>query len=56
MKYKVFSILDTKAKIYNMPFFKTTQAEAERDFITLANEKNSTVNKFAEDFDLFLLS
>lgn len=55
MKLKAYSIRDAKAEIYNLPFYKQTHGEAERDFRTLVNDEKSTVSKYSEDFDLFYI-
>lgn len=52
---KVFAIRDQKAAIFNQPFFKLTHGEAERDFTTLVNDSQSTINKYPDDFDLYHL-
>jgi hypothetical protein len=50
-----YVIRDSKAQIYNTPFFKHTHGEAERDFTSLVNDSNTNnnVNKYPEDFDLY---
>jgi len=53
MQHKVYSIRDAKAEVFNLPFFKKTHGEAERDFVTLTNDDKSTVFKFPDDFDLY---
>lgn len=51
----VFVIRDAKAEVFNMPFFKLTKGEAERDFRSLVNEPGSNVNKYPDDFDLYYI-
>lgn len=53
MNYKVFSIRDTKAEVFNPPFFKSTHGEAERDFRSLCNDPKSMPNKYPDDFELY---
>lgn len=55
MELKIYSIRDSKAEIYNTPFFQKTHGEAERNFMQLVNDDKSTVGKFPEDFDLYYL-
>lgn len=53
MKYKVFTIYDTKGETYNMPWFVKTHGEAERTFSNLANDERTNIAKNPEDYDLF---
>jgi len=53
MEHKMYSVRDSKAEVFGSPFYKRTHGEAEREFTTLANDPQSTVNKFPEDFDLY---
>lgn len=53
--FKVFSIRDQKAECFNLPFFKKTHGEAERDFRAVVNDSKSTVNQFPDDFDLYFI-
>lgn len=55
MTYEIFSIYDSKLGAYNAPFFRRSKGEAERDFARLAQEANSNIAQFPEDFDLFYL-
>lgn len=55
MQQKIFSIRDTKGEFYSPPFYKHQTAEAIRDFTQAANDPQSTISKFPEDFDLFEL-
>ena len=55
MELKIYSIRDSKAEIYNAPFFQKTHGEAERSFKTLANDQKSTVCQHPEDFDFWFL-
>ena len=55
MKFKVFSIRDTKAGTYNAPFLQYSAGEAQRTFAKLKSDTNTDVNKFPEDFDLYQL-
>lgn len=53
MQMQVFSIFDQKAKVFNLPFFKHTAAEAERDFTAVVRDPKSVPGQFPEDFDLY---
>lgn len=55
MELKVYSIRDAKVSAFNMPFYKHTHGEAERDFHTLTKDEKSTVHQYPEDFDLYYL-
>jgi hypothetical protein len=55
MQKRIYSVRDSKGEIYGQPFFKITHGEAERDFNMLANDPQSTVSRFPEDFDLYYL-
>lgn len=55
MLLKAFSIKDSKTGIFNTPFFNHTPGEAERNFRELANDKQSMVGKYPEDYDLYAM-
>lgn len=55
MTHKIFTIRDTKAEMYNTPFFQKSVGEAERNFKTLVNDSKSTVSQYPEDFDLYYI-
>lgn len=55
MLLKIYSIRDAKAEIFNLPFFKNTHGEAERDFTNLVNNPESMVGKYPDDYDLYHL-
>lgn len=55
MELRIYTVRDSKGEIYNQPFFKKTQAEAERDFLTLSNDPKSILSQYPEDFDLYYL-
>lgn len=55
MLLKIYSIRDSKSEVFNVPFIKSTHGEAERDFRSLVNDQQSTVNKYPEDFDLYYM-
>lgn len=55
MILKVFSIRDSKAEVFNTPFFQKTHGEAERNFKQLISDEKSTPHKYPDDFDLYHL-
>lgn len=55
MQLRIYSIRDSKGEIYNPPFFNKTHGEAERNFRDLANDKQTTVGRHPEDYDLYYL-
>jgi len=55
MKQKAFSVRDSKAEIYHLPFFSNTTADAERSFSATVNNSQTTIHQFPEDFDLWMI-
>ena len=55
MNTQIFSIYDTKAKVYGTPFFQSNIGVALRSFSDLANDPQSSINKHPEDYFLFHL-
>lgn len=53
MNLKAFSILDTKADTFNVPFFMRTTGEAVRAFADLANDPQSNIYRHPDDYRLF---
>lgn len=53
MKLKAFSIYDTKALAYGVPFFMSSVGQATRAFADLSNDPQSMVFKHPTDFVLF---
>lgn len=53
MLLKMFTIRDSKAEVYNTPFFQKTHGEAERSFRQLVTDEKSMPGKYPEDFDLY---
>lgn len=53
MKQKIYAIRDTKGECFNQPFFQRTHGEAERSFARLAQDDNSMVGKYPDDYDLY---
>lgn len=50
MKYNVFTVFDSKAKLHLTPFFLRSIAEAVRAFGDLANDKEHAFGKHPEDY------
>lgn len=52
---RAYSIRDTKAEIYNPPFYANTHGEAERELkqLTAADPQKSKIAAYPEDYDLF---
>ena len=53
MLLKVFTVFDSKAEAYLQPFYGKSKGEAIRSFIEAANDKQSQIGKYPEDFTLF---
>lgn len=53
MILKAYAIRDSKAEMYNVPFFNKTHGEAERNFKQLVNDEKSMVHKYPDDYDLY---
>jgi hypothetical protein len=53
MKTKMYVIFDSKAKVYNKPFFMLNDALARRAITDLANDLTTDVGRHPEDFILF---
>lgn len=55
MNHKVYSVRDSKGEAYLPPFLQKTHGEAERSFKDLANNKDTFIAKYPEDYDLYWL-
>lgn len=55
MTHKLFLIRDSKSETFNPPFAARTHGEAERYFRTLVNNKETSIAKFPEDYDLYFI-
>ena len=53
MTYYTFSIYDTKAQYYHLPYNLKNEAVAIRQFGDMVNDKETTINKHPEDYTLF---
>lgn len=52
-RLKVFSVYDSKAKVFNIPFLFPIAALAVRGFTSAVSDPRSSLNKFPDDFVLF---
>lgn len=52
MLHRVYSIYDIKSETYSPPFLQKNDIEAKRSFQEIANDKNTMVSKYPEDFTL----
>ena len=55
MIHKLYSIRDSKSEHFLQPILQKTHGEAERTFKDLANNKETTVSRNPEDYDLYYL-
>lgn len=57
MKFKIFSIYDSKAEVFNTPIFLATEGQAIRIFDDMVNDedKNADIAKHPEDYTLFTI-
>lgn len=55
MLQRIYAIKDTKAGMYNTPFFQPTHGTAERAFMELVRDEKSFVHKYPADYDLYYL-
>jgi len=53
MKQLIFAVYDSKAKVFAIPFFLPSEAVAVRAFAAAANDLDTQLGKFPEDFTLF---
>lgn len=52
---KIFAVYDSKIKEFDKPFHCKTKGEALRSWQEVANDKNSIIGKWPQDFALFEL-
>jgi len=48
----MFSVYDSKARVYGNPFMSPRQETAVRDFTAAVRDSSTQLNKFPEDFTL----
>jgi len=56
MKQIVCAVYDKKAEAYAQPFFQKSENLAIRAFMAAARDTDSLLNKFSEDYALYVLS
>lgn len=55
MKLNAYVIFDSKAQIYNKPFFLINSSIALRSFQDITNDENTDIHNHPEDFSLWLI-
>jgi len=55
MILQIFCIFDSKAQVFNTPFYMKHQADAVRACIEVGSDPSTTPGKYPEDFSLFYL-
>jgi len=55
MLHTLMTVRDSKADSFNKPFTLRTKEEGIRGFAEVANDPNTTIGKYPEDHDLYLL-
>ncbi len=55
MKYKIYSIYDSKSEAYTLPFFYQLDNQAKRTFGDWVNDKEHVFGKHPEDYTLYLM-
>lgn len=55
MMLLAFSLFDTKAQFFNVPFFVAHRGQAVRAVIDLGSDLNTSVGRFPNDFHLYEL-
>jgi len=50
---KMYAVYDSKAEVHSAPFVVRTKGEAIRSFQEAANNKESHIGKYPEDYALF---
>lgn len=55
MLHEVYSVRDSKTEVFGQPFLQKAKGEAERSFQALANDPQTFVGKYPDDFDLYYL-
>lgn len=54
-KFYVYAVFDSKVKTFAQPFLMRTRGEALRGWSEVANDKNTSISKHAEDYSLMEL-
>lgn len=53
MIVKIFSIYDSKAKLWTKPMFTQTEGGMLRSFMDISNDENQPIGQHPEDYALF---
>lgn len=53
MKHQIFTVYDSKAEVYTLPFFLSNQQMAQRTFKNWINDPQHTFGRNPEDYTLF---
>lgn len=56
MKQRLYTIQDKKSLLNNPPFAQNNNAEAIRSFADLVRDKNTTISKHPEDYNLWAIA
>ncbi len=56
MIFKIFSVYDSKAEAYLLPFYEVSTASALRSFEQICNEPKHSFCKYPADFTLFQIA
>lgn len=51
----MYAVKDTKAGVFNTPFFQHTHGSAERSFQELVRDPQSLCSKYPGDYDLYFI-
>lgn len=55
MKQNAYTIKDAKSNTYGVPFFSVNDGTASRSFTQAAQDENTTISQFPEDYSLYKL-
>jgi len=55
MKLRIYTLFDSKALIYNPPFFTQNHGVARRMCVDLVSDQNTTVGRHPRDYVLYCL-
>lgn len=55
MLHEVYAIRDSKAEMFHAPFLQKAKGEAERTFTQIANDPETSVGRFPDDYDLYYI-
>lgn len=53
MTTKIFCVYDAKAQCHRFPFFQPSTGQAVRMFGAMANDPQSEIGKYSQDFSLY---